>query len=616
MRKNCKNKFWRFTQSAAVLFLCMGLASPVNAALAAESAQSAQSLQEAERELQGALENQKAAQEKYNQGSMGFVEWMMAKDGLTQLQKKDLEQAKTILSEACEENFSRWYGGKDTGLPENRKDKVTCLWDDNDAASLKNTKASFPILKNINKIRQEDQNYVGAMRRNPGETNFYVMAIAQTGADRGAGLTRHSRLQISCENLAFGYKNPEDGWNREVTAFNQLKESLGMSVLSKESDVKAITDLADAQKKTVTHYTNLFWSADQVMGIGVTDYGSYGTTSCYNATAKSNYENKYAIYTIQQFEKLFMEYYATVDPDVMQARVDAAQQKLNDQKAQQCTGHDFVMQQASPGAGKTTKTCTKCGYTQEAALPTAITKVTWWKNDSAASEPANYQIGDEIKLEVAGEVPADSADNQAYVIEVSNPSVAAVSDSENGSYAGILTITGSGSTTVTVYAKYDPSVKQEYTLSVNSKGNNAQAETKIGTVFSAGSLQYKVTGSSEVTVTGLSQKKPKTVNIPDTVARGKTKFKVTAIAAKAFSYTDVARVTIGANVKTIGSAAFKGCKKLSAADIRSKKLVTVGKDAFKGIYAAAKIKVPSAKYAAYQKLLQNKGQGKKVKIVR
>lgn len=48
----------------------------------------------------------------------------------------------------------------------------------------------------------------------------------------------------------------------------------------------------------------------------------------------------------------------------------------------------------------------------------------------------------------------------------------------------------------------------------------------------------------------------------------------------------------------------------------TKKQKSVGKNAFKGIKANAKIKVPSKKLKAYKKILKNKGQGNKVKIVK
>ncbi len=631
MQKIVKRKPWQFMKKLLIMLLCIGLMMPSDPGFAAENQQDIDSqILAAEAQLNEAKERQKAAEERVKQGSLGFIDWMLAKNDLTQLQKYDLEQARKIMIKACEENFSKWQGGDDTGLPAKRNNMVTCVWDENDAVSLKNTKRSFPILRSVNTIREEDQNYVGEMHRNPGRTNFYLMAITQTGADRAAGLKRHSLLQISCENLAFGSMSPANLWRSEIGVFNSLKESLGISVLSRESDVEAIENLADSQRKTVGHYTNLFWSVDQVMGIGYTDYGG---TSCYSATKSSNLTERFAIYTIDEFEALFNEYYATVDLNALQALTDAAQKKLDqlrEQQYQACTvheygqgerkeasckesggtvytctkcgykkienqipalghsfvdgvctrcritgvkeidtvswrvgnkvnttynqtyeagqdveisiryrtaseyadrdqfvfdikdpsvlsyeqktnssgimhmvhtgkttvtvypadnpalsktytvsvtdvgGHDYLIRQAQPGAGRTTKTCSKCGYTEELTLPTAITKVTWWRNGSGTYEPVTYKIGDEVKIEVSCFSTQETIDNKEFAIEISDPSVAAVSYPKENRYAGTITIKGNGSADVKIYAKYDPSVKKEFTLRIGDGGGKTE----------------------------------------------------------------------------------------------------------------------------------------------
>ncbi len=55
-------------------------------------------------------------------------------------------------------------------------------------------------------------------------------------------------------------------------------------------------------------------------------------------------------------------------------------------------------------------------------------------------------------------------------------------------------------------------------------------------------------------------------------------------------------------------------KKLKQINIKSAKLRSVGKNAFKNISAKAVIKVPKEKKSVYSKLLNNKGQKKTVKI--
>ena len=50
--------------------------------------------------------------------------------------------------------------------------------------------------------------------------------------------------------------------------------------------------------------------------------------------------------------------------------------------------------------------------------------------------------------------------------------------------------------------------------------------------------------------------------------------------------------------------------------MQSKNIKSVGKNAFKGIHAKAKIKVPSSSLKKYKKLLSNKGQKSTVKIIK
>ena len=62
------------------------------------------------------------------------------------------------------------------------------------------------------------------------------MAVAATGADRGAGLENHSLLQVSCENLAWGYTNPNRGWYTEEKAyFDQIKAELGITQINQST---------------------------------------------------------------------------------------------------------------------------------------------------------------------------------------------------------------------------------------------------------------------------------------------------------------------------------------------------------------------------------------------
>ncbi len=78
----------------------------------------------------------------------------------------------------------------------------------------------------------------------------------------------------------------------------------------------------------------------------------------------------------------------------------------------------------------------------------------------------------------------------------------------------------------------------------------------------------------------------------------------------------LSRATLGKGIIEIGGKTFKNCKKLGTITIKSTKLKKVGKNSLKGIKPTAKIKVSARKLPAYKRLFKNKGQGRKVKIVK
>ncbi len=164
---------------------------------------------------------------------------------------------------------------------------------------------------------------------------------------------------------------------------------------------------------------------------------------------------------------------------------------------------------------------------------------------------------------------------------------------------------------------------------------------KIGSVQTVQGNKYIVLNQSQVSFAGLKNRKDKTVKITSAVMINKKSYKVTKISDRSLANTDIKRAAIGANVQSIGRKAFYNCRKLTKITIPSKinkigsqafgnckklKLITVkttkltsknmGKNAFKGIQAKAKIKVPKKKLKTYQKLFKARGVGKKVKFTK
>ena len=140
----------------------------------------------------------------------------------------------------------------------------------------------------------------------------------------------------------------------------------------------------------------------------------------------------------------------------------------------------------------------------------------------------------------------------------------------------------------------------------------------VGTVFEVGVLQYKVTKSDAangtVAVTKLLKNKSKVI-IPATVEKDGYTFKVTAVNKKVFQNNKKLKsVTIGSNVTKIGAKAFLKCAKLKNVIFKGTKAPKIGKQAFKGIKANAKITVPKKIAAKQLKTLKKrmKSAGRKV----
>lgn len=104
-----------------------------------------------------------------------------------------------------------------------------------------------------------------------------------------------------------------------------------------------------------------------------------------------------------------------------------------------------------------------------------------------------------------------------------------------------------------------------------------------------------------------SLKKRTAIAIGDKVTAGGKQYRVTGLQAGAFQgLTKLKRVTVGANVTTIGKNTFRGCKNLKRIDLKTKKLKKVGANAVKGIHRKAMIHCPKAKKKAYRKLFSAK----------
>ena len=139
------------------------------------------------------------------------------------------------------------------------------------------------------------------------------------------------------------------------------------------------------------------------------------------------------------------------------------------------------------------------------------------------------------------------------------------------------------------------------------KGISKKAVFSMKKTFTSKKLKYKITKCTasvkQVTVTGTSARLT-SVNVPATVKYNGMTFKVTAIANKAFkNQRNLKSAVVGKNIKSIGSEAFFGAKKLAKIKFSGTAIKTIGKNAFKSIKKNAVFTVNKSKKAFYKKLL-------------
>ena len=171
------------------------------------------------------------------------------------------------------------------------------------------------------------------------------------------------------------------------------------------------------------------------------------------------------------------------------------------------------------------------------------------------------------------------------------------------------------------------------------ENKDAAEAAKVGDKVEDKNFEYVVTKDGEVEVTGAKNKDAKKVTIAKTVKINGVNYKVTSIKAKAFyASKKLTKVTIGANVTKIGAKAFAKCTELKSVNVKSKKLKTIGKQAFagdkkltrfkmkvnkklktvgkkafKGVSKKCKLFVPKNKKKAYKKTLRKGGFKGKIK---
>lgn len=128
-------------------------------------------------------------------------------------------------------------------------------------------------------------------------------------------------------------------------------------------------------------------------------------------------------------------------------------------------GHKFDHRGITDGYA--TLVCKECGTTEQIKVVTSYTP--YWQvsgtSYSSASPSEEQLIGASFNVWIPVYSPEDA--NLEMVFESSNPSVLSVTPSETRTNMANLTMSGSGTATLSIYPKYNPSLVESFTFYVN-----------------------------------------------------------------------------------------------------------------------------------------------------
>ena len=125
--------------------------------------------------------------------------------------------------------------------------------------------------------------------------------------------------------------------------------------------------------------------------------------------------------------------------------------------------------------------------------------------------------------------------------------------------------------------------------------------------FEAGGYSYTVNdqGNKYVTVTGIKDKKAKSVKVGATVSYQGVVYKITMVGDGAFKkLKKLMKAKVGSNVVMIGANAFEGCDKLKEITINANNLQSIGKRCLKKLKEGAKITIICKNKKTYKRIVK------------
>ena len=218
----------------------------------------------------------------------GFINYMLHNNKISDMQKQDLIEAKTVLCNGMSHAFAEYDNQKFDLFDRSRKNKIIAMGDSRDAISIENVKIGFDITKKTNNLILNDNNFNIDNCYNEPKTNFQIMAMAQVDTNKFAGLQRKEegdKNKNVTENIAYGYGHcPEIGWYyEELQLFNKIKSDLGIDNIYESKGLKQIQEEALRRQEEIGHYISLFRNKNTINAAGYNQYGNYGNTSVYIA---------------------------------------------------------------------------------------------------------------------------------------------------------------------------------------------------------------------------------------------------------------------------------------------------------------------------------------------
>lgn len=258
--------------------------------------------------LEEAQKNLADLQAQYNQGSAGFFDYLAKQDN------KDAQKAYDIIT------------AKDGSLQDGRNSHIdyssfTKLGEAKDATGLENMKYAVDRLGDVNSYR-ERENKEENTHLSPLKVNSTLMAISQWQTNARTKVLGHSGAYDVGENLAWGSQNPFEEW------YVKEKEKAKAGATSGIGHYKAIVNPGfEAMGYSFAPVSFDTGILPFVFGQVFAGPGTQENNTIYNRYGLQHIEDE--LYTVEEYQKLFNEYYDGLMSALAKAQADIEYAQAN-----------------------------------------------------------------------------------------------------------------------------------------------------------------------------------------------------------------------------------------------------------------------------------------------